>query len=333
MKIILINPRGFCAGVDRAIDMVELALEVYGPPLYVKHAIVHNESVVASLEKKGVTFVERVSDVPRQATVVFSAHGSPPGDFSLARQRELRVIDATCPLVSKVHLEVKRYSREGYRVVLIGHKKHIEPLGIQAESPDQTVIVESKQDVAELMFDAGTKIAILTQTTLSVDDTRHLIDAIQKKYPQAIVPPAADICYATTNRQRAVQSIAGSCDLILVVGSETSSNTVRLVETAAAKGTAAFRIGSFQEIKREWLEGIETLGLTAGASTPDLLVEEIVGHLGRLGTVTVEDRTVFEENVWFDFPAELRRDAEVRGRGKQLLSKHASHPKSRMRVR
>lgn len=322
MQILLAKPRGFCAGVDRAIDTVHLALEVYGTPLYVKHAIVHNDYVVKDLEKQGVVFVEKVVEVPEGANLVFSAHGSPPSDYITAKKRNLNVIDATCPLVTKVHLEALRYAKEGYSIILVGHKGHVELLGTKGEAPDVTVVVETVADVQKLNMHDGEKIAVLTQTTLSVDDTKEILETIKGKFPQALLPPSSDICYATTNRQRAVKSLAEQSDVVLVVGSEESSNTNRLVEVAKAMGTPAYRINIVSDIDTVWLEKATAVGVTSGASAPEYLVDEVVNYLTKDYAGVVEELVVMDEKVWFDFPTELKQEAAKRDRGAALLSKH-----------
>ncbi|MBI5037595.1 MAG: 4-hydroxy-3-methylbut-2-enyl diphosphate reductase [Candidatus Kerfeldbacteria bacterium] len=322
MKIILAQPRGFCAGVDRAIDIVILALQVYGAPLYVKHAIVHNAHVVRDLEKKGATFVESIEEIPIGSRVIFSAHGSPPSDYDAARHRSIEIIDATCPLVTKVHLEVKRYVREGYTIILVGHRGHVEMRGTMGEAPEHTYLVETIEDVHALGFSKDTKIAVLTQTTLSVDDTATLLVEIKKVFPQAILPPAADICYATTNRQAAAKALARQCDIVLVMGSITSSNTNRLVEVVRAIGTPAYRIDQVSEIQPEWLSAPMRVGITSGASAPESIVQAVVDRLRSTYGATVETLPVIEERVWFDIPKDLKDVAHDRGIDTDVLSKH-----------
>ncbi len=334
MNILLANPRGFCAGVDRAIDVVELALQVYGTPLFVKHAIVHNDHVVQRLESKGVTFVEHVDEVPMGGRVVFSAHGSPPSDYAIAKERQLEVIDATCPLVTKVHMEARRYAREGYTIILIGHRGHVEMRGTMGEAEANTHLVESVADVAALGLPDDAKIVVLTQTTLSVDDTRETLRSITQKFPQAVLPPASDICYATTNRQKAVKALAAQCDLILVIGSQTSSNTNRLVDVARANGCIAYRIDTAQAISPDWLEGVNTIGITSGASAPEDLVQEVVTALQRRGgsDTKVTMVTAVEESVWFDLPPGLKKEAATRGIDTDLVRKHAIEQDQQMNV-
>ncbi|MFC1687024.1 4-hydroxy-3-methylbut-2-enyl diphosphate reductase [Patescibacteria group bacterium] len=321
MKILLAKPRGFCAGVDRAIDVVELALQVYGKPIYVKHAIVHNDHVVKDLEKKGTIFVENVEEIPKDSNTVFSAHGSPPEDFDKATSRNLNIIDATCPLVMKVHLEAKRFGKEGYTIILIGHKGHVELVGTSGEAPQNTVIVETKEDVEQLTVPEGKKVAVLTQTTLSVDDTKEIIEAVKNKYPQALIPPTSDICFATTNRQRAVKALAKQVNLILVVGSKTSSNTNRLVEVAQTQGVPAFRINTIEDIMSDWLENVDAIGVTAGASAPEKLVQQVIKYLQSQGGQDVEELEVMQERVWFDLPESIKKAAKERGK-EELVRKH-----------
>lgn len=330
MKIIVANPRGFCAGVDRAIDTVKLALEAYGKPVYVKHAIVHNEHVVQSLEQEGAVFVERVEDIPAGAVAVFSAHGSPPQDYTIARERKLQLIDATCPLVTKVHLEAKRYAREGYQIILIGHAGHIELVGTSGEAPEHTTIVTSLKEIAVLTVPDPERVIILTQTTLSVDDTAELVAALRRKFPQAISPPSSDICYATTNRQAAVRALAKVAPVILVVGSQASSNTNRLVDVAQAAGANAYRIDGPGDIEVQWLQGAAAVGLTAGASAPESLVQSVIAFLQRRGATAIEELRAVEEKVWFDIPRELKETAKQKGVGNTLLAKHTIHQDSAM---
>lgn len=321
MKIILAKPRGFCAGVDRAIDVVELALQVYGKPIYVKHAIVHNDHVVKDLEIKGTMFVENVEEIPEGSNTVFSAHGSPPEDYTKAKTRNLNVIDATCPLVLKVHLEAKRFGKEGYKIILVGHKGHVELVGTSGEAPENTVVVETKQDIDQLTISDKKKVAVLTQTTLSVDDTKEIIESIKKKFPQALIPPTSDICFATTNRQRAVKALAKQVNLILVVGSKTSSNTNRLVEVAQNQGVPAFRINTIEDIMSDWLENVDAIGVTSGASAPEKLVQQVIQYLQSQGGRDIEELEVMQERVWFDLPQEIKKAAKERGK-EELVKKH-----------
>ena len=299
MEVLLSSPRGFCAGVVRAIDVVDVCLRRYGPPVYVKHQIVHNPYVVNDLESRGAITVEEVDEVPEGSLVVFSAHGSPPEDFEKAQARNLRVIDAVCPLVTRVHNEAKKYSREGRRVLLVGHRGHQEVRGTMGQV-DMTLVDDNAPEELPNWGD-DEEIAVLTQTTLSVRDTAHAIESIQERFPQAVV--RNDICYATTNRQEAVTKMAGSVDLVLVIGAQNSSNCNRLREVAAAQGVPAYLINGPEEIVPEWLRGKEKVGITSGASTPEVLVESVIkalapDHVTMLSGV--------EEDVSFTMPRELR---------------------------
>jgi 4-hydroxy-3-methylbut-2-enyl diphosphate reductase len=309
---LLAGPRGFCAGVERAIDIVELALSVCRPPVYVRREIVHNRHVVESLRAKGAIFVDELSEVPDDATVIFSAHGISPAVRDDAQRRGLRVIDATCPLVTKVHLEAVRYAREGYSIVLIGHEDHDEVIGTLGEAPDRIVVIDSAAEVERLEVPNPDKIAYLTQTTLSVDDTRDVIDALRRKFPRIVGPSRDDICYATQNRQAAVKRLAGDVDVLLVIGAANSSNANRLVEVAKTAGTHAHLINDVNDIKPEWLAGATRVGITAGASTPEMLVTQVV-HALRARDVSVREVHVVEEDVRFAIPQELERMAQERG--------------------
>ena len=311
-EILLAGPRGFCAGVERAIDIVELALSVCRPPVYVRREIVHNRHVVESLRAKGATFVDELSEVPNDATVIFSAHGISPAVRDDAQRRGLRVIDATCPLVTKVHLEAVRYAREGYSIVLIGHEDHDEVIGTLGEAPDRIVVIDSAAEVDELEVPNPDKIAYLTQTTLSVDDTRDVIDALRRKFPRIVGPSRDDICYATQNRQAAVKRLAGDVDVLLVIGAANSSNANRLVEVAKMAGTHAHLISDVSDIRPEWLADVTRVGITAGASTPEMLVAQVVAAL-RGRDVSVREVHVVEEDVRFAIPQELERMAQERG--------------------
>jgi len=311
-KILLAAPRGYCAGVDRAVVTVEKALETYGPPVYVRKEIVHNRHVVEALRAKGAHFVDELDEVPDDATVIFSAHGISPAVREEARRRGLRVIDATCPLVTKVHLEAIRYAREGYSIVLIGHEDHDEVIGTLGEAPDRIFVIAAVDEVATLEVPDPEKVAYLTQTTLSVDDTRDVIEALRKRFPKIVGPSRNDICYATQNRQAAVKRLANDVDLLLVIGSANSSNAIRLVEVARTAGTHAHLINDVGDIKSEWLEGARRVGITAGASTPEVLVTQTVEALRGQG-VPVREVHVVEEDVRFALPQELARMAEERG--------------------
>ena len=299
MEVLLSSPRGFCAGVVRAIDVVDICLRKYGPPVYVKHQIVHNPYVVNDLERRGAITVEDVEEIPEGSLVVFSAHGSPPEDFVKAKARNLTVIDAVCPLVTKVHDEAKKYHREGMKVVLVGHRGHQEVRGTMGQV-EMTLIDDTSQ--TELSgWDAGQKVAVLTQTTLSVGDTAQAIDAIRKKFPEAVI--RNDICYATTNRQDAVKQMAGSVDLVLVIGAQNSSNCNRLREVAESLGVPSYLINGPEEIDPSWLTGKERVGITSGASTPEVLVESVIASLAPDKVTMV---TGIEEDVSFSLPKQLR---------------------------
>lgn len=306
MKILLANPRGFCAGVIMAIDTVEEALKLGLAPLYVYHEIVHNRHVVEKFVKQGVIFVNSMDEVPQGATVIFSAHGVSPELRKSARNRGCTLIDATCPLVTKVHMEAIRYARQGHRILLVGHAGHDEVVGTVGEAPDAITIVESPEDVQRLPFGPNDSLVYLTQTTLSRDDAEVIIEALRRRYPQIKAPPSEDICYATTNRQHAVHALAVEADMVLVVGSKNSSNSLRLTEIARNAGTPAYLVDDASEIDPTWLEGVQTLLLTAGASAPEHLVQEIIEWLKRDYQAEVEDRSVTAEDMHFELPQSLR---------------------------
>ncbi|HEU5193404.1 MAG TPA: 4-hydroxy-3-methylbut-2-enyl diphosphate reductase, partial [Methylomirabilota bacterium] len=303
-EILLAGPRGFCAGVERAIDIVELALTVWPHPVYVRREIVHNRLVVETLRHKGAMFVDELDEVPDDATVIFSAHGISPAVREEARRRRLRVIDATCPLVTKVHLEAIRYAREGYSIVLIGHEDHDEVIGTLGEAPERILVVDSVEEVERLILPDPEKVAYLTQTTLSVDDTRDVIEALRRKFPKIVGPSRDDICYATQNRQTAVKRLVDDVDVLLVIGANNSSNAKRLVEVARTAGTQAHLINDVRDIQPEWLAGVARVGITAGASTPEILVSQAVETLRGDG-VKVREVHVVEEDVRFALPQEL----------------------------
>ena len=305
-KLVLASPRGFCAGVVRAIDVVRIALEVCPPPIYVRKQIIHNAYVVEELRREGARFVDSLDQVPSGRTVIFSAHGVSPQVWADARSRSLNVIDATCPLVTKVHVEAIRYSKRGHTIVLIGHEGHEEVVGTMGEAPDAIVLVSTVEDVQELEVSDPGKIAYLTQTTLSLEDTKEIIAALRQRFPLIQGPPSEDICYATQNRQLAVRELAAVTDLILVVGASNSSNSNRLVEEAIASGVPSHLISDVSKIRQEWLRGVQTVGLTSGASAPEILVEEVVQYFKHRGAV-VEDLVTREENVHFALPRELRQ--------------------------
>jgi 4-hydroxy-3-methylbut-2-enyl diphosphate reductase len=323
-EIVLAGPRGFCAGVERAIEIVELALRVAGPPVYVRKEIVHNRHVVESLREKGAVFVDELVEVPDDATVIFSAHGISPAVREDATRRGLHVIDATCPLVTKVHFEAIRYAREGYTIVLIGHADHDEVIGTLGEAPDRIHVIDGAAAVDRLDVPDPDKVAYLTQTTLSVDDTRDVIEALRRRFPKIVGPSRDDICYATQNRQAAVKTVAGDVDVLLVIGATNSSNANRLVEVARSAGTRAYLINDVRDVRPEWLEGSARIGVTAGASTPEVLVAETVEALRSRGAETVREVHVVEEDVRFALPPELERIAAARGGG--LSDRSAARP-------
>jgi 4-hydroxy-3-methylbut-2-enyl diphosphate reductase len=303
--LLLLKPRGFCAGVVRAIDIVRIALEAFGPPIYVRKEIVHNRFVVEELQGKGAIFVDSVEEVPNGERVIYSAHGVSPEVREASQRRELRVIDATCPLVTKVHVEAVKFAKEGYSLILIGHRDHDEVIGTLGEAPIVTQVVGSPEQVESLIVPDPNRVAYLTQTTLSLDETKDIIAALRNKFPNIKGPAAQDICYATENRQVAVKQVASDADLLLVVGSDNSSNSNRLVEVARNLGTSSHLIDSFQNIKSEWLSGVKTIALTAGASAPECLVEEVVNFLGTKGFDNVKELEVMPENVRFGLPPEI----------------------------
>jgi 4-hydroxy-3-methylbut-2-enyl diphosphate reductase len=311
-EILLAGPRGFCAGVERAIDIVEVALSVCTPPVYVRREIVHNRLVVETLRQKGAIFVDELDEVPDDATVIFSAHGISPAVREEAGRRGLRVIDATCPLVTKVHLEAIRYARESYSIILIGHEDHDEVIGTLGEAPERIVVVDSVEEVERLVLPDPEKVAYLTQTTLSVDDTRDVIEALRRKFPKIVGPSRDDICYATQNRQTAVKRLVDDVDLLLVIGAANSSNAKRLVEVAQMAGTRAYLINDVGDIRPEWLQDSGRVGITAGASTPEILVSQAVATLRTEG-VKVREVHVVEEDVRFALPQELTHAARDRG--------------------
>jgi 4-hydroxy-3-methylbut-2-enyl diphosphate reductase len=304
-RVLIAAPRSFCAGVVRAIDIVEKLLETHGPPVYVRHQIVHNVHVVRDLESRGAIFVESEQEVPEGALVVLSAHGVAPQVYRKCAERNLHVIDATCPLVSKVHAEARRYAARGLKIALVGHAGHEEVVGTRGEAPDAITLVETVQDVENLEVD-GQQVAYLTQTTLSVDDTAEVVQALRNRFPDLVGPPSADICYATQNRQDAVKKICEQATLVLVVGSKTSSNANRLVEVARTCGSDAYLIDDESDLDSAWLVGHETVGLTAGASSPDLLVNRVADRLAQLGFDQREEVELTREDVYFRLPAELR---------------------------
>lgn len=303
--LVRVRPRGFCAGVVRAVDIVELALEAYGAPVYVHHEIVHNRHVVEQLRQRGAIFVEAIGEVPIGAVLVFSAHGVPPRVREEAKERKLRVIDATCPLVTKVHLEARKFAREGRTLILIGHRDHQEIVGTSGEAPLQTVVVGSVEEVDQLQLEDPERLAFLTQTTLSLYDTQEIVTRLRQRFPKILGPASDDICYATQNRQEAVEALTREVDMILVVGSANSSNSNRLVEVAQRAGVAARLIEDGNDLKEEWFKGISRLGLTAGASAPEILVEQVSQRLANFGFTDQRDLDLIREDVRFTLPPEL----------------------------
>ncbi len=304
-KIFLLKPRGFCAGVVRAIDVVKIALDLYGPPVYVRKEIVHNKHVVDELRSAGAVFVEELEEVPIGARAIFSAHGVSPAVRQQAKERQLEVIDATCPLVTKVHLEAVKFGRERYSIVLIGHKDHDEVIGTLGEVPQSSYLVETVQDVDRLELPDQNRVRYLTQTTLSLDETREIISRLKERFPKIQGPPAQDICYATQNRQMAVKAISEAIDLLLVVGSQNSSNSKRLVEVAENFGVRAYLVNDRGDVELSWLEGVRNVGVTAGASAPEHLVQELIEFLHDHGFRKMEEIEMVDEDVRFSLPAEL----------------------------
>ncbi len=306
-KLLLAAPRGYCAGVDRAVQTVERALELYGAPVYVRKEIVHNKTVVEELRDRGAVFVESEEDVPEGATVVFSAHGVAPSVHANARLRSLATIDATCPLVTKVHVEAKKFAADGYTIVLIGHAGHEEVEGTMGEAPENIVLVQTEDDVDRLEVADPERIAYISQTTLSVDETRAIIDRLRRRFPAIIGPRTDDICYATTNRQAAVKQLAAQCDLVLVIGSRNSSNSNRLVEVAREHGADSYLIDFEAEVREEWLTGKRVVGITSGASAPESLVQRLVEFFRARGTTDVQELEVIQEDVRFMLPKVIRQ--------------------------
>jgi 4-hydroxy-3-methylbut-2-enyl diphosphate reductase len=314
-KVLLAKPRGYCAGVDRAVVSVEKALELYGAPVYVRKQIVHNKFVVTELEARGAIFVDETDEIPEGSTVVFSAHGVSPAVHAEAAALNLKTIDATCPLVTKVHAEARRFASDDYQILLIGHEGHEEVEGTMGEAPNHVTLVDGPAHVVDIEIDPTRPVAWLSQTTLSVDETLETVGLLREKFPNLIDPPSDDICYATQNRQGAIREIASKCDLMLVVGSANSSNTVRLVDVALEYGSkAAHRIDFAAELNEEWLDGVEIIGLTSGASVPEILVNSVLVWLTERGFGDVEEVETIEEHLLFSLPPELRRDLKAAGR-------------------
>jgi 4-hydroxy-3-methylbut-2-enyl diphosphate reductase len=310
-KIILLTPRGFCAGVVRAIDVVKIALDLYGAPIYVRKEIVHNKHVVDELREAGAIFVEELEEVPGGARVIFSAHGVSPAVRTEAKERKLKVIDATCPLVTKVHVEAVKFAEKGNTIVLIGHKDHDEVIGTLGEAPQSTILVSTVEDVNRLNIADPERVSFITQTTLSLDETQDVVARLRERFPKIQGPKAQDICYATENRQLAVKAVVPLCQLLLVVGSQNSSNSRRLVEVCEKMGVPAYLIDDLNEVKPEWLAGIQTVAVTAGASAPENLVEELIESLQGSGFNELEEMEIKEEDVRFNLPSELGRTVQL----------------------
>ena len=306
MKILLANPRGFCAGVNMAIQCLDEAIKRFGPDIYVYHEIVHNKYVVDRFTSQGVTFVDRIDDVPSGSILLYSAHGVSPEIRNASRERKLQTIDATCPLVTKVHMEAIKFARDGFDIILIGHEGHDEVIGTMGEAPKSITLVETPEDVDSLRFDESSKLAYLTQTTLSVEEANRVINRLKERFPQIQAPPKEDICYATTNRQRAVDLMAPQSDLVIVLGSQNSSNSRRLAEIGATFNKPAYLIDGAHELKPEWFEGVKTVMITAGASAPEVVVQECVEYLKQNYAAEVEEVVTREEHVRFQLPKELR---------------------------
>lgn len=306
-RVKLVSPRGFCAGVERAIETVEVCLQRYGAPIYVYHEIVHNKHVVEDLQKKGAIFVDTVEEVPVGAVLIFSAHGISPEVRDAADRKGLTAIDATCPLVTKVHREAIKFASDGYSILLVGHDGHQEVVGTMGEAPERIRLVETVADVEQIVVDNPDKVAVITQTTLSIEDTKAVIDAIRTRFPKVVFPPKEDICYATTNRQRAVKELAKQVDLVLVIGSHNSSNSRRLAEVSQACGASAYLIDDVQAIDAAWFDATTRVGITAGASAPERLVQEVVNYFRERGVQSVEEIAVVPENVSFGLPRELKQ--------------------------
>lgn len=313
-KVLLASPRGYCAGVDRAVIAVEKALDHYGAPVYVRKQIVHNKHVVSSLEKRGAIFVDEVDEVPEGSVLVFSAHGVSPAVVAAAQARNLQTIDATCPLVTKVHREVQRFAKDDYDILLIGHEGHEEVEGTAGEAPDVVQVIDKDESIAAARVRDPKKLIWLSQTTLSVDETMQTVLKLREKYPTLQNPPSEDICYATQNRQVAIKKVGAQSDLVIVVGSANSSNTVRLVEVALEAGAkAAYRVDFASEIQDEWFDGVETVGVSSGASVPEILVDEVLEQLASRGFGDVRNVQTAEEDIQFSLPAELRKELKAAG--------------------
>ena len=311
-RVLLAAPRGYCAGVDRAVQAVEQALELHGPPVYVRKEIVHNKHVVSQLAERGAIFVDQETEVPEGELVVFSAHGVAPSVHANAEARQLRTIDATCPLVTKVHVEARKFAEQGYTIVLIGHEGHEEVEGTTGEAPDSIVLVQKAEDVDDLEVPDPDRVAYITQTTLSVDETSQIIARLRERFPKITAPKSDDICYATTNRQIAVKQLAREADLVLVIGSTNSSNSQRLVDVTRELGTASHLIDNASQVREEWLAGVETVGITSGASAPEKLVAELVEFFRERGAREVSELRAVDEDVRFMLPKEIRTELAAR---------------------
>lgn len=326
-KILLVRPRGFCAGVDRAIDVVEASLEIFGSPIYVKHAIVHNTHVVGDLEKKGAIFIEDLDEIPKnlkKPILVFSAHGTPPALKDEAVARGYTVIDATCPLVTKVHLEARRYANEGYFIIYVGHRGHPEPIGVMGEIPGKSIVlIEDASEVKNLKVPQEEKLVYLNQTTLSIPDVSATIEALKRRFPKIIAPPSSDICYATTSRQYAARELAKKSDLVLVIGSTTSSNSQRLRDVSEEEGAKAYLVDDELQIKDEWLNGVKTLGITSGASAPEYLVDNMIDFfMSKDRNLRLEKLDVMNEEIKFPLPDDLVSLAKESTKGLVWVEKH-----------
>jgi 4-hydroxy-3-methylbut-2-enyl diphosphate reductase len=333
VELFLAKPRGFCAGVDRAIDVVEVCLELFGAPVYVKHAIVHNRHVVEDLQQRGAVFVEEVEEIPEESITVFSAHGVSPEVRKQAAARNLKVVDATCPLVTRVHLEAIRYAREGYSILLIGHRGHVEVAGTMGEAPAATQLVCTAAEALTVAVSNPEKVMVLTQTTLSAEDVAEITAVLRERFPGLQTPPKGDICYATANRQTATRELAKHCDVILVVGSPQSSNANRLVEVARRIGVTAHRVDSAEEINPAWVRGAQSVGVTSGASTPEALVDGVVSWLRKHGAGAPQEVAPLNENVWFPLPNDLVKLARAAGKGSVLIDKHRIRKDTKLSVR
>jgi len=333
-KLYVARPRGFCAGVDRAIDIVELALELYGIPLYVKHAIVHNVHVVKSLEKRGVIFVDDVQEIPKGSTVIFSAHGSPPQEFAAADQLNLNVIDAICPLVAKVHLEVRRFSRLGYDIIMVGHKGHVEPIGTlgNTQKSAKSFLIETADEARVLQVPQEDKLAVVTQTTLSINETKEVLAILQERFPKAEFPKKEDICFATTNRQGAVKRMLPYIQALCVVGSQSSSNSNRLRELGEKAGIPSYLVDDAEHIQPEWFTNVSSVGLTSGASVPEYLFEEVKEYFYKKGFQNTEEIKGSDEDVHFSLPFEFTREAKEKKKGEKIVKKHKIESGKKMRT-